>query len=214
MLSTLLRLPAGSVKLRLDGSVPVVEAMVGDVQADPGDPNSKEKHHLVTLTVESKGDPIFLTTSLQTGKDDRPLAFTATYRVGEETTDHALGAEHLTLPWVPITLDSATATPLVVPDLSGGDPARGQTLFFGDQARCSQCHIFRGQGGKVGPDLTGIGVKGRARFIGTSPRPVPRSSRLICLTPSPPRTVKSSWDSSGPKGLRQSRLPTPMLVPP
>ena len=68
------------------------------------------------------------------------------------------------LPWVPITLDSATAAPLVVPDLAGGDPARGQTLFFGDQARCSQCHIFRGQGGKVGPDLTDIGVKGRAEI--------------------------------------------------
>jgi len=52
----------------------------------------------------------------------------------------------------------------VVPDLVGSDPARGQTLFFGDQARCSQCHLFRGQGGKVGPDLTDIGVKGRAEI--------------------------------------------------
>ena len=53
---------------------------------------------------------------------------------------------------------------LVVPDLAGGDPARGQTIFNGEQARCSQCHAFRGQGGKVGPDLTEIGKKGRAEI--------------------------------------------------
>jgi putative heme-binding domain-containing protein len=164
VLSTMVRLPPGSAKLRLVGSAPIVEAVIGEVQADPGDAESKEKYHLVTLTVESKGDPLFLTTSLQTGKDERPLGFAVTYRVGAETTDHALGPEQLMLPWVPIALDSATATPLVVPDLSGGDPARGQTLFFGDQARCSQCHIFRGQGGKIGPDLTDIGIKGRAEI--------------------------------------------------
>jgi len=164
VLSTLLHLPSGSVKLRLEGSAPIVEAVIGDDQAEPGDPVSKEKYHLVTLTVESKGDPLFLTTTLQTGKDDRPFGFKVSYRVGEEATDHSLGSDQLILPWVPITLDSATAAPLVVPDLAGGDPARGQTLFFGDQARCSQCHLFRGQGGKVGPDLTDIGGKGRAEI--------------------------------------------------
>ncbi len=41
-------------------------------------------------------------------------------------------------------------------------PARGRTIFRGDQARCGQCHAFRGEGGQVGPDLTGIASKGRA----------------------------------------------------
>jgi putative heme-binding domain-containing protein len=54
--------------------------------------------------------------------------------------------------------------PLVVPDLSGGDPVRGKILFNGEQARCSQCHAFRGQGGSVGPDLTEVGKKGRAEI--------------------------------------------------
>jgi putative heme-binding domain-containing protein len=164
VLSTLLRVPPGTGKLRLEGSAPIVEVLCGDVQAEPADPGSKEKHQLVTLSVESKGDPLFLTVTLQTGTDERPFGFKASYRVGEETTNHALGSDQLILPWAPITLDSATAAPLVVPDLAGGDPARGQTLFFGDQARCSQCHIFRGQGGKVGPDLSDIGVKGRAEI--------------------------------------------------
>ena len=43
-------------------------------------------------------------------------------------------------------------------------PCRGRAIFSGDQARCAQCHVFRGQGGKVGPDLTDIGRKGRAEI--------------------------------------------------
>src|SRR5207302_10149262 len=60
--------------------------------------------------------------------------------------------------------DSAIAAPLAVPDLSGGDSARGQAIFSGLQARCEQCHAFRGRGGTVGPDLTEIGLKGRAEI--------------------------------------------------
>ena len=43
------------------------------------------------------------------------------------------------------------------PDLSvTGDPAAGQQLFFGT-ARCSKCHMYRGQGGRLGPDLSRTG---------------------------------------------------------
>jgi PQQ-dependent dehydrogenase (methanol/ethanol family) len=37
-----------------------------------------------------------------------------------------------------------------------GDPAAGRKLFFGS-AKCSQCHILGGRGGRLGPDLSGIG---------------------------------------------------------
>jgi len=37
-----------------------------------------------------------------------------------------------------------------------GDPAAGKALFFG-KARCSDCHMIRGQGGLLGPDLANIG---------------------------------------------------------
>src|SRR5262245_35689478 len=36
-----------------------------------------------------------------------------------------------------------------------GDPAAGRKLFFGS-AKCSQCHIFQGRGGRLGPDLSEI----------------------------------------------------------
>lgn len=37
-----------------------------------------------------------------------------------------------------------------------GDVALGAKLYT---ARCAQCHIFNGQGGKVGPELSGIGAR-------------------------------------------------------
>src|SRR5215471_13530337 len=39
---------------------------------------------------------------------------------------------------------------------SPGDPANGKKLFYGD-GNCSMCHMVEGKGGRMGPDLTGVG---------------------------------------------------------
>jgi len=38
-----------------------------------------------------------------------------------------------------------------------GDPAAGKSLFYG-KAGCTNCHMLRGEGGYLGPDLTNIGM--------------------------------------------------------
>ena len=43
-----------------------------------------------------------------------------------------------------------------------GDLARGKEVFT---ASCAVCHVFDGQGGKVGPDLTGINSRDRADIL-------------------------------------------------
>jgi len=43
-----------------------------------------------------------------------------------------------------------------------GDPARGKEVFA---ATCAVCHAFDGQGGKVGPDLTGIAARDRTEIF-------------------------------------------------
>jgi putative heme-binding domain-containing protein len=40
---------------------------------------------------------------------------------------------------------------------STGDPAHGKQLFYGD-GNCSMCHMVEGKGGRMGPDLTGVGA--------------------------------------------------------
>ena len=39
---------------------------------------------------------------------------------------------------------------------SAGNAMHGKQQFFGD-ANCSQCHVVSGEGGRLGPDLTGVG---------------------------------------------------------
>ena len=39
---------------------------------------------------------------------------------------------------------------------TAGDPVHGKELFYGD-ANCSMCHMVSGKGGRLGPDLTGVG---------------------------------------------------------
>jgi putative membrane-bound dehydrogenase-like protein len=43
-----------------------------------------------------------------------------------------------------------------------GDAALGRAVFA---TNCSVCHTFNGQGGKVGPDLTGIGARDRKEVL-------------------------------------------------
>ena len=44
--------------------------------------------------------------------------------------------------------------------LAGGDPARGRKVFLEkSEAACLRCHKLDGQGGEVGPELTGIGAR-------------------------------------------------------
>lgn len=40
---------------------------------------------------------------------------------------------------------------------SAGDAAHGKELFYGD-ANCSLCHMVAGKGGRVGPELTTVGI--------------------------------------------------------
>ena len=42
------------------------------------------------------------------------------------------------------------------PNLAGGDRARGETIFHGQKARCGACHLVRGKGARIGPDLSNL----------------------------------------------------------
>ncbi len=46
--------------------------------------------------------------------------------------------------------------------LKGGDAARGKLVFA---QQCAKCHLYGGEGGKVGPDLTGMGSHPREELL-------------------------------------------------
>jgi cytochrome c oxidase cbb3-type subunit III len=58
---------------------------------------------------------------------------------------------------------------LKAPAKPAGDAPHGKQLFYGD-ANCSGCHMVEGKGGRLGPDLTGVGMARAADAIVDSVR--------------------------------------------
>lgn len=58
------------------------------------------------------------------------------------------------------TLDAARVAKLeaLAPKLGTGDVGRGRQIFFGAKVACSTCHAIGAEGGRLGPDLTTIGL--------------------------------------------------------
>lgn len=50
-----------------------------------------------------------------------------------------------------------------------GSAAHGEKLFYGD-ANCSTCHTVKGKGGRLGPDLTGVGTSRTVEYLRESVR--------------------------------------------
>ena len=48
-----------------------------------------------------------------------------------------------------------------------GDPKRGENIFYDSEgiANCSKCHLVKGRGGAVGPDLSYVGTSRTREFI-------------------------------------------------
>src|SRR5713101_3274189 len=68
-----------------------------------------------------------------------------------------LGRERLLLPWASmIKLESTAVVKRDIPELRGGNWARGRLVFLSEQAACFKCHSVRGQGGIIGPDLSNL----------------------------------------------------------
>lgn len=74
----------------------------------------------------------------------------------------------------------ATASDLVVP----GNVSNGMAVFRGDGG-CVRCHMIRGQGGVLGPDLSSIGAQLPLKKLHetlTKPRPIPQGYRPVSVT--------------------------------
>jgi putative heme-binding domain-containing protein len=150
-LQTLISTPKGDASITLDASAPF-EATFGVETAKSE--VAKPDLHRATLKTESTGEPIFLS-----------LAFPAPK--GVLTTLHAsVGGQSLArsafvLPWAPPGPSSSPASTIPPQLMTGGDPARGEAVFLGEQAKCANCHQVRGKGGVIGPDLTSLAGRDR-----------------------------------------------------
>ena len=162
VLSTLIKLPVGQITVHLEASGAISDATLGDEASaeKPGDDPALPCH--AAFSVRSQGEAQFLTFAVETSQAGRALSIKIGYESDASGGRRKLEREHMFVSWAPFT---ATPAPdpagRETPGLTGGDVRRGEALFFGDLARCSQCHAMGGRGGKSGPDLSEIGRKGR-----------------------------------------------------
>ena len=92
--------------------------------------------------------------SFATGKGEP--APVLTWNTDTDPRPRAMPLRRVLLPWAKPSMEpTALITERDVPEVQGGNWLRGRALFFG-KSTCATCHTMRGEGGRVGPDLSNL----------------------------------------------------------
>jgi cytochrome c oxidase cbb3-type subunit III len=86
------------------------------------------------------------------------------------------------------SVSGGTKTPVA------GDTARGERLFFGTGA-CAQCHMVKGRGGRLGPDLSRVGAARSAVYLTESIREPDKDLSLAPLDPNNHYGIPAQYDT-------------------
>ena len=156
-LRTLVVLPRGMASMAIDAGSPF-EAMLGSESAKSA---RVDGSHRATLSAESTGEAIELNLALRTGEGGSP-GLRVSASTARAPSSGPLPRSAFVLPWAPPSLPAPSDPSIPEALRAGGDPARGEVLFHGEQAKCANCHRVRGKGGVVGPDLTDLAGRDRA----------------------------------------------------
>ena len=81
----------------------------------------------------------------------------ATWSTSDDSRSRPFPLRRLLLPWAsPTNSPVPLMTQRAIPEIAGGRWLRGRRIFFGDTVACHKCHQIRGEGQKVGPDLSNL----------------------------------------------------------
>ncbi|PYM16644.1 MAG: hypothetical protein DME18_00950, partial [Verrucomicrobia bacterium] len=85
------------------------------------------------------------------------VALTATWFTADDPRPRPFPLRRWLLPWAQPS-DAAPAAPMErqIPGIAGGHWLPGKRLFFSDRLGCAKCHVIRGEGQRVGPDLSNL----------------------------------------------------------
>jgi putative heme-binding domain-containing protein len=112
--------------------------------------------------IRSSARPL-VTMKMTTGKNRRHhVVF---YQTDPHQPPRPLPVDWQMLPWAPLQPSLPGAPTPPAPELAGGDWKRGEAIFFSQDANCSACHVLRGKGGKIGPDLSNLVFRDAASVL-------------------------------------------------
>jgi cytochrome c oxidase cbb3-type subunit III len=75
-----------------------------------------------------------------------------------------------------------------------GNRQTGEQLFFGKQS-CSQCHMVKGRGGRLGPELTRVGAARSVEYLVESIRQPDKDLSVIATDPNNHYAVPMDWET-------------------
>jgi putative heme-binding domain-containing protein len=102
------------------------------------------------VTPEAAWIPITLSMPTGTGAD-----LSVSWQTQEDRRPRAIPLRRLFMPWAkPAGAVMDLSRPRT--EIQGGRWDEGKRIFFGDRAACGKCHAIRGEGGKIGPDLSNL----------------------------------------------------------
>jgi putative heme-binding domain-containing protein len=146
--------PPEQVTLAFTTSAPI---QVKTAAGTPEAARDAEGRRVVKVKVNPReGEPVPVELVLTAAGGGVP-ALHVSYTTAEDARPRALALRRFLLPWANVGAAAPVAsTPRDVPELRGGRWARGREVFLSEQAQCARCHTVRGQGGKIGPDLSNL----------------------------------------------------------
>jgi len=158
--------PAVQPGSRIDDTLPpervtvVVESNVAiQVRADGAEAKpapAADQRFRVSLTIDpAEHKPLPIEIAVPTGP--AAPAISLHFTTAEDDRPRALPVRRFILPWASTSAEPGKATIAAeIPQLKGGDWARGRDLFFGEVAACAKCHRVDGRGSDLGPDLSNL----------------------------------------------------------
>jgi putative heme-binding domain-containing protein len=151
-LRTLVRLPQGaSLTLNAGGSLRLEE---GTLAGEDGVLADEGRRMTFTAPGPDAGELFVIVAT--GGTPDGPPTLHAAYHTAADPMPRPLPLDAFRLPWAPPAPPPSATVPEAASALAGGDPAKGEAIFFSEEARCSSCHRVGGKGGLVGPDLSNL----------------------------------------------------------
>jgi putative heme-binding domain-containing protein len=83
----------------------------------------------------------------------------------EDSRARALPLRRILVPWAKPATDETGNGERHIPELAGGDWLRGKRLYFSNELSCAQCHLMRGEGRVIGPDLSNLSHRDYASVL-------------------------------------------------
>jgi len=160
-LNCMIDLPQGRVKLRLLSSNPCQMRCADGAAAES---KVEAGEHVIEIEIDSPAASQQLEVIADTSAN-QPTRLHLTYQRPNDKTERVVELARLSLPWTPPALPVATEEPAQRAVAVSGDPKRGEKIFFGQIAKCGDCHALHGRGAKLGPDLSEASQRSAASLL-------------------------------------------------